>query len=176
MWTRSTALTALLVLIACDIPAAPRARSLRVPGLSRDAGTVLIKGNVVYDAGGTSFDNTCNGDVVTLQGKAHQVFTEIETGTDIADTLHVTVHTNFDDLKGYGVPSGARYHANNTQMERDIVVVGPEFTFDVKLQWSTELISEGGDPNLILNAVQVTRLDDSGVTVTEIRYSLECRG
>lgn len=175
MSSRYAALTALLFVMACDSPAAPRARDLRIPGLSRDAGTVLIKGNVVFDTD-ASFQNTCNGDFVTLQGKAHQVFTEIETGTETADTIHVKVHTNFADLKGYGIPSGARYHANNTQMERDVVAMGSEFTMDGKLQWSTELISEGSEPNLILDVTEVFRIDDGGVTTTDVKYSLKCTG
>ena len=172
---RYAAFTALLFLIACDSPAAPRARSLHIPGVNRDAGNILAKGNVVFDAGGATGDG-CNGDAVTLEGKGHQVYTEIETGSAAFDTIYVTVHTNFDDLKGYGVPSGIRYHLNNTQMERALVTMGPEFTFDDKAQWHTELISEGSAPNLLMDATVVTRIDNTGVTVTDVKYSLKCEG
>ena len=171
---RYAAFTALLVLIACDSPAAPRARNLRVPGANRDAGTVLVRGNDVFDAGGASGDG-CNGDVVTLEGKAHQAYSEIETGSVAFDTIFVTVHTNFDDLKGYGVPSGTRYHLNNAQMERALVTMGPQFTFDDKAQVSTELISEGSSPNLLMDATVITRIDNTGVTITDVKYSLKCK-
>jgi hypothetical protein len=172
MSSRRAALTAVLLLIACDNPAAPRARDLRLPGRNADLDEVRTKGNVVFETD-ASLDNTCNGDVVTLQGKGHQVFSELDTG----DTIYITVHTNFDDLKGYGVPSGARYHLNNTQTERDVVAVIPAFTFDASVRVSLELVSEGSEPNLIWDFTQAVRIDESGnVTITDVKNSLECRG
>jgi hypothetical protein len=171
MSTRHTALTALFVLIACDIPSAPRTRDLRVPGFNADVSGTVIKGNVVFDTD-ASAENTCNGDVVTLTGKAHQVFTEIDTG----DSIYVKVHSNFDDVKGFGVPSGARYHLNNAQMERDVVAVVPEFSMDGTIHVTSELISEGSEPNLILDFTQVFRVESTGATVTDVKYMLKCTG
>ena len=171
MSSRHTALTALLLLIACETPAAPRARDLRLSGLNADVNIGRTKGNVVFDTD-ASAENTCNGDIVTLKGKGHQVFTTIDTG----DSIYITVHTNFDGITGYGVPSGARYHLNNTQTERDVVAVVPEFTMDGSIRVSSELISEGSEPNLILDYTQVYRIDQTGVTVTDVKYSLECHG
>lgn len=169
MSRRHAALTAVFFLIACDSPAAPRARELRVSGLNADV--VKTRGNVVFDTDG-SLENTCNGDVVTLIGKAHQVFTEINSG----DTIHVFVHTNFDGVKGYGVPSGARYHVNNAETERAVVTMGTEFTFDDAIHMSLELISEGSEPNLIWDLTEVISIHDNGVTVTDVRNSLRCQG
>jgi len=170
MSSRRTALTALLFLVACDSPAAPHARSLHVPGLNADLGVVRTKGNVVFESDAFA-ENTCNGDVVTLQGKSHQVFTSLDTG----DTIFVTVHSNFADVKGYGVPSGARYHLNNAQTERDVVVEFPAFTMDGSVHVKAELISEGAQPNLILDFTQVFRID-TGFTITDVKYKLECTG
>jgi hypothetical protein len=39
-----------------------------------------------------------------------------------------------------------------------------------------ELISDGSEPNLIWHFTQTYRIDDSGVTVTDVKYSLECEG
>src|SRR5262245_40152092 len=97
MSRRHAALTALFFLIACDTPAAPHARELRVPRLNADV--VTTRGNSFFDADG-SLENTCNGDVVNLVGRVHQVFTEINAG----DTIHIVLHTNFAGVKGYGVP------------------------------------------------------------------------
>ena len=171
MSSRYAALTALFFLIACDSPAAPREGSLRVRALNANVGDVRTKDNVVFETD-ASAENTCNGDIVTLQGKGHQVFTEI----DSADSIYITVHTNFADVKGYGEPSGARYHLNNAQTERDIVVTLPAFTMEGSIHVSSELISEGSAPNLIFDFTQVFRIDDSGVTITDVKYSLECRG
>ena len=167
-----TAVAALLLLIACDNPAAPRARALRVRGLSADA--VRTMSNVVFSMDG-SLDNTCNGDVVTLVGKAHQVFTEIDSG----DSIYISVHSNFDDVKGYGVPSGARYHVNNAASEKAIATEGSlPFTFNDTIHMSLELVSEGSGPNLIWDLTEVTRIDDNGatVTVTDLQNSLRCQG
>lgn len=88
MSSRVTALAALLLLIACDTPAAPQARRLRAAALNADVGVVRTKGNIVFETD-ASAENTCNGDIVTLEGKAHQVFTETDTG----DSIYITVHT-----------------------------------------------------------------------------------
>jgi hypothetical protein len=164
-------LLAALVSIACDSPVAPAGRNLRVPDYRADIGVVRTKTNVVYDID-ASAENTCNGDLVTLQGKSHQVFTTIDTG----DSIFVTVHSNFADVKGYGVPSGARYHLNVAQMERVIVVESPEFTFEDTFQLNSELVSEGNEPNLILRLTQTVSIVDNEVTVIITKYSLECRG
>ena len=164
------ALLTALVLIGCDSPAAPAAGKLRVPEFRADVGVVRTKGNVVYDVD-ASLENTCNGDFVTLQGKAHQVFTTIEEG----DSIFFTVHSNYADLKGYGVPSGARYHFNNTQTERVVVVTNP-FTFEDNIRINDGLVSEGSEPNLILRLTQTVTIADNEVTVTITKYSLECRG
>ena len=167
-----TAVAALLLLIACDNPAAPHARSLRVPGLNADV--VRTRGNVVFETDG-SLVNTCNGDVVTLVGKAHQVFTEIDAG----DSIYISIHTNFDDVKGYGVPSGVRYHVNNAESEKAFVTEGSlPFTFNDTIHMSLELVSEGSEPNLIWDLTEITRIDDNGatVTVTDLKYSLRCQG
>jgi hypothetical protein len=165
------ALLPALVLIACDNPAGPASRQLRIPESRADVGVVRTKTNVVFDTD-ASAENTCNGDVVTLQGKGHQVFTTIDTG----DSIFVTVHSNYADVKGYGVPSGARYHLNNAQTERAIVVQFPEFTFEDTFQLNSELVSEGNEPNLILHLTQTVSIVDNEVTVTITKYSLECRG
>jgi hypothetical protein len=160
-----------IVLIACDSPAAPAARNLRIPDYRAEAEVVRTKTNVIFDVD-ASAENTCNGDVVTLEGKSHQVFTTIDTG----DSIFVTVHSNFADLKGFGVPSGAEYHLNNAQTERAIVVEFPEFTFEDTFKLNSELVSEGSEPNLILHLTQTVTIVDNEVTVTVTKYSLECRG
>src|SRR4051812_35468938 len=137
MSSRQIALSALLLLIACENPAAPRAKTLYVRGVNADVGGVRTKSNVVFETD-ASAENTCNGDIVTLQGKGHQVFTTTDTG----DSIYITVHSNYDDLKGYGLPSGARYHLNNAQTERDVIAVIPEFTMDGSFHVTAELISE----------------------------------
>ena len=164
------ALLTALVLTGCDSPAAPAARKPRVPDYRADIGVIRTKANVVYDVD-ASVENTCNGDFVTLKGKAHQVFTTIEDG----DSIFVTVHSNYADLKGYGVPSGTRYHFNNTQTERAVVVNNP-FTFEDTIRINDGLVSEGSEPNLILRLTQTVTIIDNEVTVTITRYSLECRG
>ena len=172
MSRRRIAVAALLLGISCDNPAAPHARALRAPGLNADV--VRTRGNVVFSADG-SLDNTCNGDVVTLVGKAHQVFTEIDSG----DSIYISVHTNFADIKGYGVPSGARYHMNNAESENVVVTERSlPFTFDDEIHMSLELVSEGSEPNLIWDLTEITRIDDNGatVTVTDVKNSLRCRG
>ena len=168
--SRSTLLTA-LVLIACDSPVAPAARNLWMPDYRADVGVVRTKTNVVFDIDARA-ENTCNGDHVTLQGKGHQVFTTIDTG----DSIFATVHSNLADVKGYGIPSGARYHLNNTQKERVVVVESPEFTFEDTSQLNSELVSEGNEPNLILRITQTVSIVDNEVTVIVTKYSLECRG
>jgi hypothetical protein len=172
MSRRRIAVAALLFLISCDNPAAPHARALRAPGLNADV--VRTKGSVVFSTDG-SLDNTCNGDVVTLVGKVHQVFTEIDSG----DSIYISLHTNFADVKGYGVPSGARYHVNNAESEKVIVTEGSlPFTFNDVIHMSLELVSEGSEPNLIWDLTEITRIDDNGetVTVTDLKNSLRCRG
>ena len=162
---------AALVLLACDNPAAPPSRQFRIPEPHADVGVVRTKTNVVFDTD-ASFENTCNGDVVTLRGKGHQVFTTIASG----DTLFITVHSNYAELKGFGIPSGTRYHVNNTETERAIVVQFPDFTFEDTFQLHTELVSEGNEPNLIMRLTQTVSIVDNEVTVTITKYSLECRG
>jgi uncharacterized protein YaiE (UPF0345 family) len=171
MLTSRLAVLPVLVLIACDNPAAPASRQLRIPEPRADVGVVRTKTNVVFDTD-ASAENTCNGDFVTLQGKGHQVFTTVATG----DTLFITVHSNYADLKGYGVPSGTRYHFNNTQTERAVVVQGTEFTFVDTIRVDDELASDGSEPNLIMRLTQTVSIIDNEVTVTVTKYSLECRG
>ena len=162
---------AALVLLACDNPAAPPSRQFRIPGPHADVGVVRTKTNVVFDTDGAA-ENTCNGDFVTLQGKGHQVFTTVATG----DTLFVTVHSNYADLIGFGVPSGTRYHFNNTQTERAVVVQGTEFTFVDTIRVDDELVSDGSEPNLIMRLTETVSIIDNEVTVTVTKFSLECRG
>ena len=172
MSRRRIAVAALLLLISCDNPAAPRARALRVPGLNADV--VRTRGNVVFSTDG-SLENTCNGDVVTLAGKIHQVFTEIDSG----DSIYISLHTNFADVTGYGVPSGARYHVNNTESEKVIVTERSlPFTFNDVIHLSLELVSEGSEPNLRWDLTEITRIDDNGatLTITDLKNSLRCGG
>ena len=165
------ALLAALVLIACDSPAGPEARKLQIPQYRADAGVVRTKTNVVFDTD-ASAQNTCNGDLVTLEGKGHQVFTTI----DDNGTLYISVHFNYSDVKGYGVPSGARYHLNVTQSEKAIVVQFPDFIFEDAIQINSEVVSDGSEPNLIFHVTQTVSIVDNEVTITSTRYSLECRG
>ena len=172
MSRRYAASTALIFLVACNDPIAPRARALRVPGLNADV--VRTRGNVVFSTEG-SLDNTCNGDVVTIVGKVHQFYTEIDSG----DSIYISVHTNFADVKGYGVPSGARYHVNNAESEKAVVTEGSlPFTLNDVIHLSLELVSEGSEPNLIWDLTEITRIDDNGatVTVTDVKNSLKCTG
>ena len=171
MPTSRFALLTALVLVACDSPAAPAVRKLPIPDYHAESEVVRTKGNVFVETD-ASAENTCNGDIVTLQGKLHQVFTTIDTG----DSIFVTVHSNYAALKGYGVPSGARYHLNTTQMERAVVVESPEFTFEDTFQLNSELVSEGAEPNLILHLTQTLSIVDNEVTVIVTKFSLECRG
>jgi hypothetical protein len=168
---RCFAVLPLLGLIACDSPSAPTARELRAPAHRADAGVVKTKSNAVFDTD-ASAQNTCNGDFVTLEGKGHQVFTTIDDG----GTLYITVHFNYADVKGYGFPSGARYHLNATQKEKAIVVQFPEFIFEDNIQLNSELVSEGSEPNLILHLTETVSIVNNEVTVISTRYSLECRG
>jgi len=38
------------------------------------------------------------------------------------------------------------------------------------------MVSEGGEPNLILHFTQIVSIIDNELTVTNPKYSLECRG
>ena len=86
--------------------------------------------------------------------------------TVAGDSIFIWVHTNVADVKGYGVPSGALYHANDAETERAIVTEGSsEFTFNDTIHMSLELVSEGSGPNLIWDLTEVRRIDDNGATV-----------
>ena len=162
---------AAVVLIACDNTAAPPSRQFRIPEPRADVDVVRTKANVVFDTD-ASAENTCNGDFVTLQGKGHQVFTTVASG----DTLFITVHSNYADLKGFGVPSGTLYHFNNTQTERAVVVQGTEFTFVDTIRVDDELVSDGSEPNLIMRLTETVSIIDNQLTVSIAKFSLECRG
>jgi len=138
-----------------------------------NADVVTTRGNVFFDADG-SLENTCNGDVVNLVGRVHQVFTEMNAG----DTIHIVLHTNFAGVKGYGVPSGVRYHVSDAETERTVVTMGTEFTFEDTIHFSLLLVSEGSEPNLIWDLTEITRIDDNGatVTVTDLKNSVRCAG
>jgi hypothetical protein len=158
-----------LAFVACDSPMSPAARTLRAPEFRGDF--VTTKTNVFFDTD-ASFDNTCNGDVVNLQGKLHQVFTTINYG----DSLSITVHSNYADMKGFGVPSGARYVLNVTQTERAFVVEHPDFIFEDTVRVTLEEVSKGSEPNLILHYTQVVSIVNNEFTVSTPKFSSECRG
>jgi hypothetical protein len=56
-------------------------------------------------------------------------------------------------VKGYGVPSGARYHLDNTQTENTFVEQGREFILQDTVRVNVELVSEGSEPNAIMHGV-----------------------
>src|SRR5437867_2597581 len=55
-----------------------------------------------------AFPNPCNGETVTLSGTIHS-----QTRVTInANTTHVGIHQNFNDVKGVGLTTGAKYVLN----------------------------------------------------------------
>jgi hypothetical protein len=161
-----------VVLLACGNPAGPAPRQLPAPTYRADVADDRTKGNVMVD-GDLSAENTCNGDHVTMQGKSHQVFTVITRG----DSLFVTVHSNIADAQGYGEPSGTRYNLKASQMERAMVVESPAiFIFQDTVRVNEEVVSQGSEPNLILRFTQIVSIVDNVGTVTQPKFSLECRG
>jgi hypothetical protein len=172
MFTTRLAVLSALLLIACDNPVTPATRELHVPGYRADADADRIKTNTFFESD-LSAENTCNGDLVTLYGKNHEVFTSSRVG----DSLFIDIHFNLADAKGYGVPSGARYILNASQRERALdVETGTEFTFIDELLLNSEVVSLGSEPNLILHLTQTLSIIDNELTVVMTRYSLECRG
>lgn len=161
-----------LVLLACDSPAGLATRQLSAPTIRADVADDRSKGNVMVD-GDLSAENTCNGDHVTMQGKSHQVFTIITRG----DSLFITVHSNIADAQGYGEPSGTRYNLKASQMERGFVVENQTtFIFEDTVRVNEQVVSQGSEPNLILRFTNTVSIVENGGSVTQPRFSLECRG
>jgi len=162
---------AALAFAGCDrsLPTAPT--GLKVPtSLAADKGTTT-KINEVFDVSGFSFNN-CNGDVVAVAGKLHEVFTVTDNGT----SLDFKVHVNYDDLKGVGVPSGAEYHLNAAEQQRERDYLFPNLAFSGRVIFNEELVSQGGEPNVIIHITEYYSFDGTNFTFTEPRFSVECRG
>jgi len=160
---------AAFALAACDRPTAPVPRALK-PGASVSFSKAnTTKTNDWFDVSGFAV-NDCNNDIVTLSGRAHEVFTVTDNGT----SLDFKVHINYDDLKGVGDPSGAQYHLNAAENVKEIDF--SDFTYAGRIVLNEELVSQGSEPNLIIHITEYYSWDGTTFTVTDRRFSIECRG
>ena len=66
---------------------------------------------------------------------------------------------------------------NNAESEKAVITEGSlPFTSNDVIHMSLELVSEGSEPNLIWDLTEITRIDDNGVTVTDLKNSVRCAG
>ncbi|MFL5561717.1 MAG: hypothetical protein ACJ79K_09610 [Gemmatimonadaceae bacterium] len=156
---------------ACERPTAPTP-PVTTSGspVSLSAGNTAKFNDVYYIS--TVTDNPCNGDIVFVSGKMHEVFTITENDF----TFDLTIHVNFDALQGVGVPSGARYHLNGTEKLNQQGFFVPDFAFQRTAQFDQEVVSEGNAPNLIYHITQQFSVDETTTTVTDTKVSIKCRG
>jgi len=147
-------------LVACEraVDVTSPTRAARAASFTK-AGTT--KTNDKIDINQT-FDNTCNGDVITVTGTAHETIT-------ISDS-RLLVHVNFDDLTGVGVPSGAQYHLNAGAHEHDFTL---NTTNDQDEVINEELIGQGDSNNNL--DIHITETIHSDGTVTFKRMTMDCR-
>jgi hypothetical protein len=171
MFRRYFLFVAGLAMAACERPTAPTPTVTRSGSLVSSSRGNTTKFNDVFDIS-TPTDNSCNGDILFVSGKAHEVFTIIDNGA----SSDLRIHLNFDDLKGVGVPSGARYHLNVTEKVNDHYIFVPDFTFQGTAQFNQEVVSEGNAPNLIYHVTQQYSYDGTTFTLINTRFSIECRG
>jgi hypothetical protein len=109
--------------------------------------------------------NPCNGEVVNLSGTIHVAV--------YVDENQFRIHTNWQDIVGVGVTSGAIYQAN--EAFRQYTVQRPSGAFTFVLQDERELVTKGGLANWIQHEYMEITVDDDEVTIRP-RSQAECRG
>jgi hypothetical protein len=160
-----------LGIAACEGPTTPTPTVIKSGSHASFSRGNTTKFNDVFDIS-TATDNSCNGDILFVSGKAHEVFTIIDNGS----SADLRIHVNFDDLKGVGVPSGVLYHLNVTEKQNEHDIFVPDFTFQATAQFNQEVVSQGNAPNLIYHVTQQYSFDGITFTVINTRFSIECRG
>jgi hypothetical protein len=109
--------------------------------------------------------NTCNGDLVTLNGTLHQ---EMSFSTNPSGMTHFSMNAT-SHLTGVGTPSGATYIANDTtHMETNFRGTSQEITQDVKMK----LISQGPQPNMTDTATMHVVIKNNDVKVEFSKHVL----
>ena len=154
------------------------------------AAAIAVFAVLVGPAGGlASTDNTfCEIDTsalcatVLVQQTAENQCTVPPDTVALSGTIHVAVfqdqnqdriHTNWQDVAGVGVPSGALYQAN--EATRLYTVQRRSGAFTTVLQDERELVSQGEPENFILREYIEITVDENGVTVTT-RGESRCTG
>jgi hypothetical protein len=112
-------------------------------------------------------ENTCTvpPDTVTLTGTIHVAVFQ--------DENQARIHTNWQDVAGVGVPSGALYQANEATRLYEIQHPSGAFTF--VLQDERELLSQGELQNFVLREYMEITVDENGVTI-KTRGEPRCTG
>jgi hypothetical protein len=102
-------------------------------------------------------ENTCTNpaDTVMLSGTIHVAVFQ--------DENQDRIHTNWQDVSGVGVPSGALYQAN--EATRLYEVQRPSGASTFVLQDERELLSQGEPENFIFREYIEVTVDDDGATI-----------
>jgi hypothetical protein len=113
-------------------------------------------------------ENPCTDppDTVTLSGTIHVAVFEGENGNRI--------HSNWQDVRGVGFPSGATYQAN--EATRMYEVQRPSGSTTFVLQDERELISQGELENFIFRQSISVTIDDDGMTTERSHGEPRCTG
>lgn len=159
-------LSAVVALVAVSLVACDRAvdvtsptRAARAASFTKDG---TVKTNQKIDIVDQTIENTCNGDVVTVNGTEHVAQTTNADGS-------MSIHVNFDDLKGVGVPSGAQYHLNAGAHAHEFIVGAGSETDEVV---NEELIGQGDTNNNI--TIHITESFNPDGSTTVKRMTMDC--
>ena len=141
-----------------------------------------------YNCSQLNFDsdtpNTCNGDMVHLNGYYHEIVNvQVDPFTGSMTIFH---HINWQQMKGVALNDGNPYSASDvTKDEQETIPLVPGLTFHVHTehQEENELISRGPDPNQLIHTTTVTDVDVDPLSMTpsipQVTFSgfgLKCTG
>lgn len=126
---------------------------------------VILNDEVPID---TITDNPCNGELVLIQGKAHELLRVTENG----GTYHFGRHFNAAGVTGVGLTSGARYVLSAAFNDEFTLAAGSTSTTVQALQ----VIGVGRTPNFTLHVLFHVTVDANGDVHAYVeKERAECR-
>jgi len=113
--------------------------------------------------------NTCNGDVVVMNGTLHQ---EMNFNTTPSGNTHMSLNATIQ-LTGYGQPSGAYYVAKESlHQETNTKGLAQEQSFGTKIK----LVAQGPTPDMVDRATLHIVIDKNGVPKSDIsKHQISCK-
>ena len=114
--------------------------------------------------------NDCTGETIALEGSLHTSLTLVADGSG---NIHVSYHSNWQNMRGTSLSSGDKYIGSSTASSSSSGIFDPNAVYTEAV--SMQLIGQGKAPDLRLHIMFHYTIVDGRITAYINSATLDCR-